>query len=132
MQKRPYNKFIALTSCFIVTLSASLSQALTLTEYLDTGTNIDRIVSAHSLNAFSSLDRQYLLLAEGSKRHYLLNLGEACYSLNWADQINISQSNDTIHAGFDYISVNGARCEIGAIRTISANELKAIQWSTKS
>ncbi|MBV1906694.1 MAG: hypothetical protein KUG75_11495 [Pseudomonadales bacterium] len=131
MPKKPHEIFIALTSCLVITLATAISHALTLKEYLDTGTNIDRIHSAHSLNTFSSLDRQYLLLTEGSKRIYLLNLGKSCYSLDWADKINISQSNDTIHAGFDYVSINGARCEIDAIRTISNNEFKSIRWSPK-
>jgi len=114
------------------TLTTSLaSYALTLSEFKLAGTQTDRITSAHTINAYSSLDRQYLLLAEGKKRHYLLNLGSACHRLAWAENINISQSDDTIHAGYDYVSVNGARCAIGEIRQISREEMQAIVWSHK-
>ena len=111
--------------------STLAGHALTPSEFKLAGTQIDRITSVHTLNAYSPLDRQYLLLAEGKKRHYLLNLGNACQSLAWAENINISQSGDTIYAGYDYVSVDGARCEIGEIRQISQEEMQAIVWSHK-
>jgi len=130
---KPFSpKLTVAAAVLAATLFTSIAgNALTPSEFKLAGTQIDRITSAHSITAYSSLDRQFLLLAEGKKRHYLLNLGNACHKLAWAEHINISRSDDTIYAGFDYVSVDGTRCEIGEIRQISREEMQAIVWSHK-
>ena len=118
-------------SLMVLALSASAAYALTPKDFSKTGAVIDRIQSAHTINGFSYLDNQHMLLSVGPKRHYLLNFRNSCHHLAWADKIDISKSGDTIHAGFDYVTVAGARCEIGEIRQITQDEMIAITWNSQ-
>ena len=79
---------------------------------------IDRITDASDIDRYEYLDPTHLLLTVDPQRRYRLTFEAPCNRLSFAGRIGISRSDDTIHAGFDYVVADGFRCRISAIEAL--------------
>jgi Family of unknown function (DUF6491) len=79
---------------------------------------VDRITDASAIDAYQYLDPIHLLLTVDTERHYRLTFDAPCNPARFADRIDISRSDDEIHAGFDYVVVAGVQCRINTIEAL--------------
>jgi hypothetical protein len=85
------------------------------------------IESADQINDWEQLDDQHVVLRSSSQNQYLITLKSRCLGLNWARNVGVTMSNNTIWAGFDALTVDGNQCEIeminplGSPRTLSTS-----------
>ena len=66
-----------------------------------------------------TLDDRHLVLSLSPKQRYLLTLDRDCLGLVFASHLGVSASNNTVYAGFDYITADGQHCTIKAIERLS-------------
>ena len=85
---------------------------------LDTHKAVDRITDASEIAAYEYLDPTHLLLTVDPKRTYRLTFDAPCNPARFASRIDISRSDDEIHAGFDYVVANGQQCRINTIEAL--------------
>ncbi len=78
------------------------------------------IESAHKINDWEHLDDQHVVLRLSSQDQYLITLKSRCLGLNWARNVGVTMSNNTIWAGFDVITVDGDQCEIEMINPLGS------------
>jgi hypothetical protein len=79
---------------------------------------IDRITDASEIDAYEYLDPTHLLLTVDPKRTYRLTFDAPCNTARFASRIDISRSDDQIHAGFDYVLADGQQCRINTIEAL--------------
>jgi hypothetical protein len=87
------------------------------------GEPVASIPGANSINGWSTLDNQQVLVNLDEQNVYLLKLKHQCHGLGWAQDISVSMSNNTIWAGFDAIRADGRICPIHSIRKLSPEAL---------
>jgi hypothetical protein len=73
------------------------------------------IPSAHRISNWRPLDGRHVMVHVGAQDRYLLTLREACPGLNYAHNVGVTMSNNTIWAGFDAITTDSMRCPIKRI-----------------
>ena len=72
------------------------------------------------IDSWEALDARHVVLSFSAKKNFLVTLSRDCPSLPRATNVAVSASNDTIYAGFDYITADGQRCAIQAIDRLPA------------
>ncbi len=82
---------------------------------LNTGTPVSKISGASKIDSWEALDARHVVLSFSTEKNFLVTLQRDCHSLPRASNVGVSASNDTIYAGFDYITADGQRCAIQAI-----------------
>jgi hypothetical protein len=78
------------------------------------------IESADRISGWEHLDDQHVLLRLSAQDQYLITLKSRCLGLNWARNVGVTMSNNTIWAGFDAITVDGNQCEIELINPVGS------------
>ena len=92
---------------------------------MPTGAPVNKIRFASKIDSWHAIDARHLVLSLSASKNYLITLRQDCHSLPRASQVGVSASNDTIYAGFDYITADGQRCAIQAINKVSSEVVKA-------
>lgn len=90
------------------------------------GAPVSKITLGSNISTWQALDERRLVLSLSPKQNYLLTLTRDCYALPFASQLGVSASNNTVYAGFDYITADGERCAIKAINQLSKDEKRAL------
>ncbi len=105
-------------------LGASFSNALPQLDESQAGwnsaRNLDRISLANRITTYQPVDATHLVLVADEEMNYLLSLETMCHELRFARQIGVSNSDNTIYAGFDHVVADGQECPIARIQAISA------------
>jgi len=83
------------------------------------GSAVDKIDLMGGLSTWEALDEKHLVLSLESKQNYLVTLSKSCHALPFATHLGVSASNNTVYAGFDYITADGERCAINTINELS-------------
>ena len=78
------------------------------------------IESADRISGWEQLDDQHVVLQLNAEDHYLITLKSRCLGLNWAQNVGVTMSNNTIWAGFDAITADGNQCEIELINPVGS------------
>jgi hypothetical protein len=89
------------------------------------GLPVKKISFANQIDNWEVIDQTRLLVSLSANRNFLLTLTRACHRLNNTTQVGVSASNNTIYAGFDYVTAAGQRCSIQSISKLSKAEVKA-------
>ena len=76
------------------------------------------IEAADRISGWEQVDDQHVLLRLSPQDQYLVTLRSPCLGLNWARNVGVTMSNNTIWAGFDAITVDGNQCEIERINPV--------------
>lgn len=90
------------------------------------GSEVASIEGLSNISTWQALDERRLLLSLGQKQNYLVTFAKVCHALPYATQLGVSASNNTVYAGFDYITVDGERCAINTISKLSTKEKRAL------
>ncbi len=90
------------------------------------GEPVAKIYYADQIDGFKHIDARHLVLNVGPEGNYLLKFQNDCYRLRYADHVGVSASNNTIYAGFDYVTADGFQCPIQSIERV---ELEEEEWS---
>lgn len=91
------------------------------------GLPVKKITRASDIDSWQVIDRTHVVLSLSANRNYLLTLRQNCTALAVSRQLGISSSNNTVYAGFDYITADGQRCGIQAISRLSKDEVLALR-----
>lgn len=105
-----------------LTLTAILAIAQSATAIAPSGSAVDKINLMGGLSTWEALDEKHLVLSLGPKQNYLVTLAHSCHTLPFATHLGVSASNNTVYAGFDYITADGERCAINAINMLSKQQ----------
>lgn len=100
--------------------------SITASAMTPTGSPVKKITSASSISGWHAVDARRLVISFSPTKAYLLTLRRDCHSLNFAANVNVTTSNNTIYAGFDSVTVDGQRCGIQKINKLSKAEKKAL------
>ena len=90
------------------------------------GKPVKKIQRASDIVNWQALDRRHLIVTLNSNRDYLLTLRNTCVNLHSAARLGVSSSNNTIYAGFDYITADGQRCSIQQINRLSQADKRSL------
>ena len=93
------------------------------------GVPVNKIPFASQIHQWSVVDNATLIVTGGAANSYLVNLRGACHQLGFSDKVGFSSSNNTIYAGFDYVTAGTQRCAIQSINRISPAERKTLTKS---
>lgn len=93
------------------------------------GVPVTKIPFASQIHQWSVIDKATLIVTEGASNSYLVNLRGACHQLGFSETVGFSSSNNTIYAGFDYVTAGTQRCAIQSIKRISPAERKILTQS---
>ena len=107
-------------------LGISLLTVPLLSLAMPTGAPVNKIRFASQIDSWQALDARHLVLSLSASKNYLITLRKDCHSLPRAANVGVSASNDTIYAGFDYITADGQRCAIQTINKLSKAERNAL------
>ena len=90
------------------------------------GSPLNKISVLGGLNTWEALDERRVVVSTSPKKTYLLTLSHSCHSLPFANHLGVSTSNNTVYAGFDYITADGQRCAIKTINRLSKQQKRAL------
>ena len=90
------------------------------------GLPVKKITHASQIDSWQVIDRLHVVLSLSASRSYLVTLQRDCHALTAPSQLGISSSNNTVYAGFDYVTANGQRCHIKSINKLSQSEALAL------
>lgn len=93
------------------------------------GVPVKKIPFASQINNWSVIDKATIVVTQSPLKSYLVNLRGECHRLGFSDQVGFSSSNNTIYAGFDYVTVGPQRCAIQSINKISPDERRLLTQS---
>lgn len=93
------------------------------------GVPVKKIPFASQINNWSVIDKATIVVTQSPSKSYLVNLRGECHRLGFSDQVGFSSSNNTIYAGFDYVTVGPQRCAIQSINKISPDERRLLTQS---
>lgn len=84
------------------------------------GTPVPSMPNASSILSWMAEDSYHVLIEVAptdTQEHgvYRLTFTEACYNLRWANSVGLSESQNQVWAGFDYLTADDQRCSISAI-----------------
>ncbi|MFU8818020.1 MAG: DUF6491 family protein [Pseudomonadales bacterium] len=85
---------------------------------LRAGEPVSSISMANGIAGFQPLDDEHVMLSLGTDQHYLLTLNRECHGLRWARHVGVTVSDNTIWAGFDALTADGAACPIREIHLV--------------
>lgn len=92
-----------------------------------TGAPVKKIPFANQIHDWQALGKRQLLVSTSPSKNYLVTLSRDCHSLNFAQQVGFSASNNTVYAGFDYVTARGQRCRIQSISKVTRAERDSLQ-----
>ena len=69
----------------------------------------------------------HVVVSVGDSDAYVLTLKVACHQLTYATNVGVSMAENTIWAGFDYVTADGWQCPIDTIRKVTPQELKRLK-----
>ena len=84
------------------------------------GTPVTKIPFASQIKDWELVNKSTIIVS--TDRSYVLNLREACHELGFSETLGFSASNNTIYAGFDYVTVGNQRCAIQSINHITPKQ----------
>lgn len=90
------------------------------------GAPVDKIPWVSNITTWQALDSRRLVVSLNPKQNYLVTLNKHCQALPSASHLGVSASNNTVYAGFDYITADGERCFIKTIKQLSRAEKRAL------
>ena len=93
---------------------------------IPTGKTVKKINQASHIRDFHPVDNRHLVISISNNKNFLLTLQRDCPSLRFASNLSVSASNNTIYAGFDYVTADGSKCGIESISKLSKDEKKAL------
>ncbi len=91
------------------------------------GEPVAMIPYANEITRFETIDNQHLLVSVDPERTYVLEFKEQCHHLSFARHIGVSMANNTIWAGFDYVTADGAQCTIDSIQKLTTKTLAPVK-----
>ena len=91
------------------------------------GEFVANIPYANEINRFEAIDNQHLLVSVDPERTYVLEFKEQCHRLSFARHIGVSMANNTIWAGFDYVTADGSQCTIDSIQKVTVEVLEPVK-----
>lgn len=83
------------------------------------GVPVKKIPYASQIDDWQVLDKTRLIVSGPTSKFYLVQLQRQCYPLGSTHTVGISSSNNTVYAGFDYVTAGSQRCAIRSINEIS-------------
>jgi hypothetical protein len=98
--------------------AAALPPAQDAAELLRAGEQVTSIPTASGIAGFQALDDGHVMLSLTDNQHYLLTLNRECFGLRWARHVGVTVSDNTIWAGFDSLTADGAACPIREIHLV--------------
>lgn len=93
------------------------------------GVPVKKIPFASQINDWAVVDKSTIILSRSASKSYLVNLRGECHQLSFSPQVGFSSSNNTIYAGFDYVTAGSQRCAIQSINKISPAERELLTKS---
>ncbi len=90
------------------------------------GFPVKKIPFADRISDWRAVDKRHLVVSTSPRTSYLLTLRRDCHTLNFASRLGVSSSNNTVYAGFDYVTSDGQRCAIQRINELTKAEKKAL------
>ncbi len=90
------------------------------------GSPVTSIPLISNISTWQALDERRLVLSLNPMQNYLITLSRSCHTLLKASHVGVSASNNTVYAGFDYITADGERCAIKTINRLSDDEKRAL------
>ncbi len=112
-------------ACLLLALIAGLPGTLSAMP-TEPGLPVKKIPFASEIDAWQALDKRRLIVSTSPSKNYLVTLRQECHALRFSSRLGISSSNNTVYAGFDYITADGERCAIQRINRISSAEKRAL------
>ncbi len=109
--------FSTLFFCALTGSTWALSPAAVDAHRYADGKPVAKISGVEEILDWQALDEHQLLLQVSQSRLYRLTLGSTCY-LPYAQHVGISRSENTIWAGFDYVTADGRQCSIRSIERL--------------
>ena len=109
----------AVIAVALTVAAAGSSNALEETERL-----VQQIPMADLIADWQTIDDHHLLVTSAAGQDYVLTLRDGCFALRFAEHIGVSTSNNTIYAGFDYVTVDGHQCPIQTIHAVSRERVE--------
>lgn len=121
---------LALTSCASRKLSDTEKSSIIVAYITDEKLEQRSTVSAFSLDSWTPLSDQYLILRTSPFRPYLVKLASRCHDLDFSPTLVIdSRMSGSLSTGFDSVytpQTNVFRCFISRIYSMSKEQNKAI------
>ena len=112
----------------IVAASALAFPVLAMPDHVSQiGERIKQIRFANQIDSWRALDNRHLVLEQGPMRTYLIRLKSTCFQLKYARHVGITSSNNTIYAGFDYVTADGEQCPIESIDRVTKSEAELLR-----
>lgn len=98
--------------------AAALPPVQDAAELVRSGEPVTSIPTASGIAGFQALDDGHVMLSLTDNQHYLLTLNRECFGIRWARHVGITVSDNTIWAGFDALTADGAACPIREIHLV--------------
>ena len=118
--KKPYRNAVQ------TLLAACLAGPLSAMAMAPVGSPVEKIPFVSSISTWQALDERRLVLSLTEQKSYLVTLTHSCRALPGASHVGVSASNNTVYAGFDYITADGERCAIKHINRLSKAQKQAL------
>lgn len=93
------------------------------------GTPVKKIPFASQISDWEVIDRHRVIVGRPGSKTYLLTFRDECHELTFSNRLGVSSSNNTIYAGFDYVTAGHQRCPIQHINLISQTDRSALAQS---
>jgi len=103
------HKLVLVACCLIPALSNALPPTVR---------EVDKIPLITALSTWQAIDERHVVLSLSPTQSFLLTLARDCHSLVFASRLGVSASNNTVYAGFDYITADGESCTINSIERL--------------
>jgi hypothetical protein len=103
----------------IISLLLVIMSSTTIAMPSNPGIPVKKIPQASQIDAWQVLDKSRLIVSRRSAKNYLVTLRRECHELSFTQNVGISSSNNTVYAGFDYVTAGQQRCAIESINEIS-------------
>ena len=117
IRKLRLNRLLATLACLIPLSGVAMPPV---------GAPVDKIPWISNVTTWQALDSRRLVVSLNAKQNYLVTLNKDCRALPSASHLGVSASNNTVYAGFDYITADGERCHIKTINQLSHAEKRAL------
>ncbi|NKB99211.1 MAG: hypothetical protein GKR90_12060 [Pseudomonadales bacterium] len=105
--------------CLVITLLIALCAVSATAMPSNPGIPVKKILHASQIDTWLVLDNSRLIVSRPAAKNYLVTLRRECHELGFAHSVGLSSSNNTVYAGFDYVTVGAQRCAIQSINQIS-------------
>jgi hypothetical protein len=109
---------LALAGCLAAASATALPPVQDVAELLLAGERVTSIPTAGGIAGFQPIDDEHVVLSLADNQRYLLTLNRECFGLRWARHVGVTVSDNTIWAGFDALTADGAACSIREIHLV--------------